>query len=45
MSGIRRYKIGEMSTDSKGEKYVEELNNALSPESLASCDPSEDESV
>ncbi len=40
MSGITRIKSGEVAqSGSKGEAYLKEIQAALSPESIANCDP------
>jgi hypothetical protein len=43
MSGIKRIKIGEIDPSLKGEAYLAAVSAALSPESIANCDPSEGE--
>jgi len=39
MSGVKRIKIGEIDPKLKGEAYVAAVSAALSPESIANCDP------
>lgn len=41
MSGIKRLKIAEIDPKLKGQAYLDAVAEALSPESMASCDPSE----
>lgn len=39
MSGIKRLKIAEIDPKLKGEAYVAAVAAALSPESMANCEP------
>lgn len=43
MSGVKAIKIGEIDPSLKGEEYKKAISEALSPESIANCDPSEGE--
>ncbi len=41
MSGVKRLKIAEIDPTLKGEAYKKAMYAALSPESLANCEPTE----
>ena len=42
---IKNYIIGKLSTKTKGKEYLNAMTRALSPESIAKCDPSKSEKV
>ena len=42
MSGVKRYIVGEIDPKLKGKAYDNAITKALSPESIATCNPEEE---